>query len=73
MNDGNFWIQKPPLCEERLKSLGQFILGKKTTTAFKIMHDIRKVAQVFLDVSPQNTNRRALAIKFRGQKIKKKR
>lgn len=40
--------------------------------AFRIMHDTKKVAQVLLDVSPQNTKGRKLAIKFRGQKIKKK-
>lgn len=40
--------------------------------AFKIMHDIKKVARALLDVSPQNTKRRELAIKFTGQKIKKK-
>lgn len=48
------WIQKPHLYEERLKSLEQFILRKKTqvlTTAFKIMHDLKEVARVLLDVS----------------------
>lgn len=69
------WIQTQHLCEETLKSLGQFILGKKDkevlTKAFKIMHDIKKVTWMFLDVSPQTTKRKELAIKFRGQKIKK--
>lgn len=41
------------------------------TKAFKLMYDIKKVAWKLLDVPPQTKKGKELAIKFRGQKIKK--